>query len=180
MNIGDESSLSHRDVAGSPAASLLIRIGPSDIGRITLLVAFVVVAHLLPWDSLRALNCTALVWLLQTSGFDVVVAGPTEFSAMGMAFRFVVSCTVIDALLGAVPLLWNWGRSGRGNLTYLGFFFVGIMGINLIRLWLGFVLLRLRVPWVIGHEVVAGFFYFGMLAWIVRERQNRLLDLRKP
>ena len=110
-------------------------------------------------------------WLLEKTGFEATIISATDFVTVGHTYRFVISCTAIDALLGSVPLLWNRALSLGGNLVRLGTLFAAVAMINLVRLWLGFALLRHHIPWVVGHEVTAGFFYFVLLVWIVRERR---------
>jgi hypothetical protein len=84
----------------------------------------------------------------------------------GTYFQFVVSCTLIDAFCGMIPLLWNLSVSTLSNVLSLITLFVVLSVFNIARLEVGFVAFANGVPWVLAHEVVSGLTYFVLLAFV--------------
>ena len=154
----------------STAAPPLLHFQRTDWVRIALVPLFVAGCYLFSWTWLQSIDCAALVWLLELTGFEVQAGSASGFRWRGIQYEFAVSCTAMDALAGCIPLLWRRSESSVTNAVRLLGFTIIVSLLNLLRLWLGFALLRAGIPWVWGHEVVAGVFYFGLLAWIARER----------
>jgi len=161
------------DVAGPPAASFTPSLTAGDWLRIVLVPVFVGATYLSQWTALLAFECGILVRLLRLSGFSVVSTEATVFHTSGLTYRFVMACAVLQSLLAVIPLLWNGRKSWLRNLAEHGVFCLVASAINLVRLWLGFVLLRMGVPWVWGHHGLEGAFYFAMLLWVIREWKRR-------
>ena len=98
--------------------------------------------------------------------------GPDTITMAGMRIQFVVACTMIDAFLGAVPLLWTTSLGLPRNLARLSAVFIAVCWVNLFRLEAGFVM-QYGAPWWLAHECVSGITYFCLFLYIVREHAWR-------
>src|ERR1035438_10855281 len=65
------------------------------------------------WSWLRVLTTVTLVQISAALGIPMYRIGADVITVAGISARFVVSCTMIDAFFGAIPLLW------RSNLSWL-------------------------------------------------------------
>jgi hypothetical protein len=109
--------------------------------------------------------------------------GADLVTVAGINARFVVSCTMIDAFFGAIPLLWRTSFSWLQNLVRLTAVAGAVFVLNIVRLELGFIWMTRGAPWWLAHECVAGVAYFCLYMFIVRERawnRPRQLDHSLP
>jgi hypothetical protein len=146
-------------------------------GRILLVPVFVAVCHLYDWSWLRVLTTVTLVQVSAVLRVPMLRAAADVISVAGISAQFVVSCTLIDAFFGAIPLLWRTTVSWAQNLLRLSAVLGAVFVLNIVRLELGFVAMTRGVPWWLAHEVVAGVTYFCLYVFIVREHA---WDLREP
>ena len=98
--------------------------------------------------------------------------GADQIAVNGTHFQVVVSCTLIDAFCGMIPLLWDLSVSAMSNVLGLMTLFAVISAFNIVRLQAGFVAYAHGVPWGLAHEVVSGLTYFMLLVFVVI-RQSR-------
>lgn len=141
--------------------------------RFWLVLLGVVVAHSLPWNSLREATTAACVTCSRWVGLDAVRLTPTGFALSGWPLSVDVACTMIDVYLAALPLLYSKGETAWGNARPAICFFVGLMVLNITRLVAGFWLYEHGVSWLIAHEIFAGFVYFAIFQYL-----SRTIDLR--
>jgi hypothetical protein len=138
--------------------------------RVLLVPVFVAVCHLYDWSWLRVLTTVTLVQISAMLGVSMQRMGPDVIRVAGISAQFVVSCTMIDAFFGAIPLLWRTTISWPQNLLRLSGVAAAVFGLNIFRLELGFIAMTKGVPWWLAHEVVAGVAYFCLYLYIVKER----------
>jgi hypothetical protein len=137
--------------------------------RIALVPVFVALCYFFQWWWLRIATTTLLVQASGWLGVPMHRVAPDIVSLDGRLIQFIIPCTMADAFFGAIPLLWRRAE-GWLNLPRLGAIFVGVCGLNLFRLELGFVGIHRGLPWWLGHEVVAGFAYFALFLLIAHSR----------
>lgn len=140
------------------------------ICRVLLVPVAVAVCYLYDWSWLRSLTTFALV---EVSAIMQVPMHRVSFDLIdlnGLQFQFVISCTLIDAFCGAVPLLWRSQIGLFGNAVRLTVMLMAMFLINIVRLEVGFIALDRGVPWWLAHECVAGLTYFGLFIFIMRQR----------
>jgi hypothetical protein len=142
----------------------------SNFVRIGLILPIVAVCHLFEWNVWRTLVTDLLGAWSRMAGVPMWRVAPDAFVCNGHVFRVAISCTIVDAWLASVPLLWERNKSWMQNLMFFGVYFVALSIANLVRLEAGFVLNLRGVPWWLGHEVAAGVFYFALFCWIARRR----------
>lgn len=129
--------------------------------RAPLVVLAVLLAHSLSWHGLRSWTCAACVLLGRALGLPLARTSDIGLALPGFPMEIGISCTMVDVLCGAVPLLWPSGRR-------LVLFALGLMVLNLVRLVGGFWLVDHGVPWAVGHEMAAGVAFFAVLEWVAR------------
>jgi len=118
------------------------------------------------WAPLRRCTTTLIVYLSNYLELSVLRVTPDSIELNSTLVQFVVSCTLIDAFCGAIPLLWNLSVSILFNLFRLAIIFVALFVLNIARLEAGFVAFAHGVPWVLAHEVVSGLTYFTLLVFV--------------
>ena len=151
--------------------TLYQRLRTNHLGiRLLLIPVFVAACHLYSWMWLRVLTTTTLTGISAALGIPMYRVGLDLAQVAGITVQFVVSCTMIDAFFGAIPLLWRTTISWPQNLSRLALVFAGVFVLNIVRLELGFIVMTKGVPWWLAHECVAGVAYFCLYAFIVRER----------
>ena len=138
--------------------------------RLALIAPFVVLCYLFEWTWLRTLTTHSFVVALDFFGVSVVRLSQDTLMHRGQLYRFVVSCTAVDAFFGSIPLLWMIEKSLLRNLLFFGVYFLCLSVVNVARIAVGFVAFDRGVSWWLSHEVVAGIFYFALFLWIARRR----------
>jgi hypothetical protein len=138
--------------------------------RILLVAVFVAVCHLFDWMWLRALTTATLVQISAVLGVPMLRTGVDVIRVAGISAKFVVSCTMIDAFCGAIPLLWRTTASWTQNLLRLSAVAAAVFALNIFRLEIGFIAMTKGAPWWLAHECVAGVTYFCLYHLIVKER----------
>jgi hypothetical protein len=141
-----------------------------DLVRIALVPLFVVLCYRFEWMGWRALVTDAVIGFLSLVGAPAFPLAPDRFACGDEIYRIDVTCTMLDAFFGSIPLLWQWRRSLFRNLLYLAVFFVCVSVLNLVRLALGFVLHFQGVSWFWADEVLTGVFHFALFLYIARQR----------
>lgn len=138
--------------------------------RLVLVAILVAASHLFEWSWLRTFTTSALVAISAALGVPMHRIGSDLIQIGRVQAQFVVSCTAIDAFLGAVALLWSTRLSVQANLARFGVLFLAVQAFNLVRLEAGFVALNYGAPWWLAHECVAGVSYFCLYLFIVRRQ----------
>jgi hypothetical protein len=87
----------------------------------------------------------------------------------GTWFKFTVSCTLVDAFCGSIPLLWRIDLSVCVNALRLARYAACLFLANVLRLELGNVLYCRGLPWFLVHESVSAVSYFVLFLWIVHQ-----------
>jgi hypothetical protein len=138
--------------------------------RLALIVPFVLACYQFDWHAWRSLNCTVFVAISHFVGLPTFRVTYDGFTILGHLYRFAIACTVIDAFMGSIPLLWELGKSILANVAFLSGYFVILCSLNMLRLTLGLLIFVWGVPWWLSHEAMAGVCYFLMFLWIARRR----------
>lgn len=138
--------------------------------RALLVIPIVLVVHMFDWTVWRTAIANVLMLCLHSLGVSAARLSADTLASSGRFFRIEISCTLIDALLASIPLLWEWGDSAIKNLSFLAVYMAAWSTLNILRVALGFVLLAHGVPWWLGHQVIAGLFYFALFCWIAHRR----------
>jgi hypothetical protein len=138
--------------------------------RIALVIPMVLACHMLEWSLWRGAITDVLTFCSLLVGVPLVRFSSDTFACSGHFFKVEISCTIVDAFLGSIPLLWEPLVSSIKNFTFLVSYFVGLSALNLIRLEFGFVLFSRGVPWWLSHETMSGVFYFALFCWIAYRR----------
>ena len=146
-------------------------LSSSVLRRILFVAILVIVTHQFAWGWLRFLTSEAV---LRASAFLGMVTERESFDTIrihGQSYCFVVSCTFVDALMGAIPLVWNFKKSMSGNILALMVWIVSLFCFNVSRLEVTQVLLAQGTPWVIAHDILSGIAYFAV--WLAISRWAR-------
>jgi hypothetical protein len=143
-----------------------------------LAASFAVGCHQYDWAFLRRCTTVAVVCLSNYLGLPVSRLGADLIDLNGTLFQFVVSCTLIDAFCGMIPLLWNLSVSTMSNVLSLVILFVALSVFNIARLEVGFVAFAYNVPWALAHEVVSGLTYFMLLTFVWTQRAWAMTPMR--
>ena len=141
--------------------------------RAILVPLFVLGCYQFQWSFLRRSTTAAIFTLSQYIGLPMSRVGPDLIELNGTFIQFVVGCTLIDAVCGAIPLLWNLSVPVKSNLFRLLTVFVVIFPLNVGRLEIGFVAFAHGVPWWLAHESVSGLIYFLFLVFVIRQHAWR-------
>ncbi len=157
----------------------------SVVPRLAMTAVLVLLCHAFDWTLLRQLTTDALVAISHAIGIPMHRLDWDLISIGNVRVRFVVSCTLVDAYCGAIPLLWGIapGRSEsefvsiKRNLVRLAVLAGAMFCFNLFRLELGFVGLYFGAPWWLAHEVISGLTYFALFLWIVRSWRRYAINL---
>jgi hypothetical protein len=131
-----------------------------------LATSFAVGCHQYDWAFLRRCTTLAVICLSNYIGLPVSRLSADLIDLNGTHFQFVVSCTLIDAFCGMIPLLWNLSVSTMSNVLGLLTLFIALSVFNIARLEVGFVAFAHGVPWVLAHEVVSGLTYFTLVVFV--------------
>lgn len=137
-------------------------------GRLPWVVAGVALAHLFAWREWCAWNARLIVAVSTALGMPIQQTGPYQFTFPDWPMYVAVSCTFLDAYLGSLPLLWEKSSSLLRNFLILLLALPIFVLLNLVRLELGFALFLHGWSWNASHEIMAAFFYFGLLEFHCR------------
>ena len=159
--------------AGNPAGiGQALRLVPTVNSRLlpwALVPLFVLICYQFDWLAWRSLVRDATMHGLWALGFGATPVGATALTFNGGVYLFTIACTAMDACFGAIPFF----LTGRwSSMMRLAACFAGVAAANIGRQILGLVLLSEGVPWWLGHEALAGVFYFVLLRYILAERQR--------
>lgn len=138
--------------------------------RVLLVPLLVFTCYQFEWLSLRRLTTAAVFRLSQSIGVPMMLVGPDLVVVNGILVQFVVACTLIDAMCGAIPLLWKTSSTVTSNIMRLLTIFPAMFVFNIFRLEIGFFALARGTPWWLAHEVVSGITYFALLVFVVKQR----------
>jgi hypothetical protein len=138
--------------------------------RVGLVPPLVLLCHAVEWTTWRWFLTNIFGYCLHMAGIPFLRLSLDTFACNGHLFHFAISCTILDAFFGSIPLLWEPTKNLRSNLAFLATYFVCLSVVNLARLQSGFVLYVYGVPWWLSHEVMSGVFYFGLFCWISHRR----------
>jgi hypothetical protein len=148
----------------SPVARLYW-LGPGFAGRALCGGILVVLTHQFALGWLRFLTSEAILRLSVSLGLATKRVSLDTIRVQGDLFRFVVSCTFADVLMGAIPFVWNFRKSISSNLSKVIGFAAGLFGFNILRLEIGQLLSACGSPWILADEVLGGVAYFAV--WVV-------------
>jgi hypothetical protein len=145
----------------------LSSFGRGFLCRALLVVIFVSLTHQFEWRGLRYLTSEAVLCLSRSVGLSVERVSADTIFVQGNLFRFVTSCTFVDVVMGAIPLVWAFNRSTAKNLLTVLPLTVGFFAFNLIRLEISQLLYARGVSWSLADDVLGGIAYFAVWVFIV-------------
>lgn len=85
----------------------------------------------------------------------------------GVLFRFVTSCTFVDVVMGAIPLVWAFNKSIARNVLALLPLAAVLFAFNIVRLEISQLLYARGTPWILADDLVGGIAYFAVWIFIV-------------
>jgi exosortase/archaeosortase family protein len=135
--------------------------------RFGLVPLFVVLCFAFPWHFWRAAITAAVIAGLHDPLNPAVPLDFDTFNYGSVTFQIGTSCVALDVFFGSIPLLWQRQRPLGRNLVFFALYFLVLSIINLVRLILTFRLNATGVSWFLAHDVISGFFYFGIWVWII-------------
>lgn len=141
----------------------------------------VTVAHHLRWQWLRFLTsetvlrvCSSLGTATERISFDTV-------RIHGQVVSFEISCTFIDVVVGALPLLWDFKKPIFREASRALAFSLIFFAFNLARLVIAQTLYAIGVPWTLADDTLGGFAYFAVWLFIWHRRTWEMTsDLALP
>ena len=140
--------------------------------RFALVLPFVILCFVFPWHTWRGAITAALIAGLHDPLNPAVPLDFDIFSYGSGTFQIGTSCVALDVFFGSIPLLWQRQRSLGRNLVFFAVYFLVLSTVNLVRLILTFRLNATGVSWFLAHDVISGFFYFGIWVWITDYRSR--------
>jgi exosortase/archaeosortase len=138
--------------------------------RIAACAALVILAHALPWVGLQRATATAVQALLGLAGLTAIPVGAYSLRIGGALYEYGVSCTFVDVIAGAIPLLWARHASLFRNLARMLGVVVALLTFNVVRLCLAQLLHARGLAWNMADGVLGGICYFLVLTWIIHRR----------
>lgn len=139
--------------------------------RVIYAIALALTTHLFRWEWLRFATSEiirSVTWL----GLGVSRLTPDVILVNGVPFQFTTSCTYIDVVLGAVPLLWIGTRSAARNLLTIAAVAGGIFVFNVMREGVSQILFAHGAPWVVADDFLGGISY--LVIWLCLARLYRM------
>jgi hypothetical protein len=127
------------------AATRLPLPGVEFLCRAFLATVLVVMTYQFEWGWLRCLTSEAILRVSASLGMAMERVSFDTLRLQGELYRFVIACTFVDVLMGAIPFLWNLKTSLSRNLYTLTLATVILFGFNVVRLETGHVLYDLGV-----------------------------------
>jgi len=140
-------------------------LGRVFVCRALLVSILVILTHQFAWGWLRFLTSEAVLRLSASLGMETQRVAADTIRVQGELFRFVISCTFVDVVMGAIPLVWNLKKSISSNLLTVISLAVGLFGFNALRLEIGQLLYAYGAPWSLADGVLGGVAYFAV--WLV-------------
>jgi hypothetical protein len=134
--------------------------------RLCLTTAAVIVCYQFRWEAVRFLTSELQLRFEALLGLARFRLSPEAVLWKGHVYTYLTACTFADVWCGAIPLLWDLRRTWAGNLARVVSLAIGLLLFNVLRLTLSDVLYAGGAPWVIAHDVVAGFAYFAVWVWL--------------
>jgi hypothetical protein len=138
------------------------------------------VAHQFRWEWLRILTAQTILRLSALLGMTTASISFDTIAIQGQWVQILVSCTLVEALAGGVPLLWKLESTPFRNLIRLLPFAAAIFGMNILRLECGLIVSSRGVPWIFAHDIPLGFTYFVIWVYVWRARTWRAWPSRFP
>ena len=133
--------------------------------RFGLVPVAVAICYLFQWDFLRSLTLDLNLRAMALFGVHWYRISPDVAMFHGHRYEYVISCTMIDAWFGAIPLVWKLKNRVPENLAYLAALAVFTFVLNIIRLTAANLLVSSGVSWFFGHDVIAALSY--LIVWVV-------------
>ena len=133
--------------------------------RVTLAVAVAAASHLLQWRWLRFATSEIIFRFASHFGFETARTSFDTVWINGTFFQFAISCTFIDVILGAIPLVWNDEKGWRTNLLRVCVMAAALFSFNILRLAVSQLLYANGLSWTVADGVLGSLSYF--VVWLV-------------
>lgn len=148
--------------AGSGNSEFVLRAGISFVA--------VLICYLFQWHWLRAATLQGNFALDTILGVRLDRVASDAVLWNGSLYRYVISCTYADVWCGALAFLIDLRRSVFSNLSRLAIFTAVLFLFNVTRLSVSDFFFAHGVPWVLAHDVFAGFCYYAVWMYLWRTR----------
>jgi hypothetical protein len=142
-------------------------LGRGFLCRALLVVMVVTLTHQFEWRGLRYFTSEAVLRLSRSPNLSVERVSADTIRVQGNLFQFVISCTFVDVVTGAIPLVWAFNKSIATNLLTVIQLAIGLFGFNIVRLEIGQLLYARGAPWVLADDLLGGIAYFAVWIFIV-------------
>jgi hypothetical protein len=136
--------------------------------RWALVPVFVAASHHFDWHFLRECTTDAILISSRWIGLAIDRINTDVIALNDLFVQFTVSCTLIDAFCGGIPLLWLSSISVVNNLGRLLLIFAVLCCLNIVRLEFGFVIYSNGVPWWLARECISGLIYFWLFLFVMK------------
>jgi len=146
-----------------------LRLSPTLLKRLPLVLAAVVACYQFNWDSLRYLTSEVALRFAELRGFPAERLGPDLISWNGGLYQFGIACTFADVFCGAVPLVW--GSGAACNIRNIVGLAAALFVFNLIRRCLTDLVFSAGAPWPVADQAIGGAAYFAVWVCLVRWRE---------
>lgn len=143
--------------------------------RASLVALFVLLTYCFPWHWLRFVTSAAVLRISGSLGMATARVSFDIIRIHGQLFRVVIACTFVDVFMGAIPLLWDVGKSLARNASRLLAVAVIFFSLNLVRLEITQLLYFRGASWTLADQVLGGFAYFAVWLFLWRQRTWRVL-----
>ena len=147
--------------------------------QIVLSIIAVIGALEVNWIWLREIHVHLLIFLLNLSHIPVYSSGKFALAMTHVKIILTTPCTSVEAVLGALPLIWNKRWSFFETITKFAIFFLVFEFLNILRIFLGLVFFAKGTSWFYSHEIPSGLFYFLLLRWTLHTGNWVIRDPKK-
>jgi len=127
----------------------------------------VTLMHQFAWGGLRYATSEIVLRPSGSSGLSAERVSADTLLVQGNHFRFDISCTPVDVIMGIVPLAWAFNKSIAGNLVTPIPMAGRLFALNTARLEVGQFLYACGVPWVLADKVFGGIAHFAVWTLLV-------------
>lgn len=165
-----------RSSACTPARGRLPLPSREFLCRASLVALIVTSTHQLNWWWLRFVTSESTLRLSSLLGMQTQRISFDTVRIHGQIVSFVISCTFIDVIAGAVPLLWDFRKPLISECSRMLVCAFVLFACNLVRLEIAQLLYAVGVPWTVADDILGGFAYFAVWLFIWHHRTWKLMS----
>jgi len=162
-----DASMNAETIVQSGSCVRILSLGRPFLCRALLVGIVVCMTHQFAWWELKNVTSETVLRLSEFLGLSAQRVSADTIGVQGNLFRFDISCTFVDVVMGMIPLAWAFHRTVVGNLLTIIPLAVGLFGFNIFRLEVGQLLFARGAPWVLADQALGGIAYFAVWTLIV-------------